>query len=216
MISLLFSSLTYAGSSTYVDIHAGGVTNDPFIKRYIAGASVRQPIFQGVALNFSLNFSPDLNEADWKPLTEQLVTKNSVSPDISKIGTFGSVTFDYPLFTLQDSNLLVQTYVKGGFGATQTKDDLKALQAEEDPNAIVTQVQVHATLNWGLSMTIEDLSNTVPVAVGFSLNNMQYVETISSTSLEMKNNRIVLMSFIIPIAKGEKLLGPEKDRYQSQ
>ena len=57
-------------------------------------------------------------------------------------------------------------------------------------------------------MTIEDLSNTVPVAVGFSLNNMQYVETISSTSLEMKNNRIVLMSFIIPIAKGEKLLGP--------
>ena len=124
--------------------------------------------------------------------------------------------FDYPLFTLQDSRLLVQTYIKGGFGVTQTTDDLKALQAEEDQQAMQTQVQLHSTLNWGLSLTIEDTSNKFPIAIGFSLDQMQYVETISSTTLEMKNNQIFLMSFIIPFARGEKQIGPEKDRYQPQ
>jgi len=143
-----------------------------------------------------VDFSPDLGDADWKPLTTQLVTKNSVSPDISKIGAFGSLCFVYsPIYgkaAILGRNIVnFDIYGKFGLGAAQTTDDLTALDAEGDPKAESTQVQIHPTTNFGAGARVIFNQNTAARLEGRS---MIYIETVNGTTLEMKNNFLIQMS----------------------
>jgi hypothetical protein len=63
--------------------HAAFVANDPFLNRYIVGSGLAYHFTEIFAVEGSFDFSPDLGESDWKPLTKQLVEENNVSPDIS-------------------------------------------------------------------------------------------------------------------------------------
>ena len=63
--------------------HIAFVPNDPFLRRYIIGAGMTYNFTEIFAIEGDINYSPDLDKADWKPLTTQLVEENSVSPDIS-------------------------------------------------------------------------------------------------------------------------------------
>ena len=52
--------------------HLGFVTNDPFINRYLLGAAFAYHVTEIFAVEASGTFSPDLKEADYKPVTTQI------------------------------------------------------------------------------------------------------------------------------------------------
>ena len=198
MIFFMLWGLSANATSLNVGPKVAIVPNDPFLKRQIVGLETTSNIFNPkIRLIGSINYSPDLDKADWKPLTTQLVEENSISPDLSKILVFGSVVFDYQFSTLQDESKTMQFSVNGGFGFVQTKDDLTALQKEDDPQALSTEVQVHSTINTGIRLDTKFKQYVPTYSVSFS--SIQYVETIDGTTLEMKNNFVLGFGLIMPI-----------------
>lgn len=185
--------------------HAAFVSNDPFLNRYIVGAGVGYHITEIFAIEGMIDFSPDLGEGDWKPLTTQLVNENNVSPDISKLTYFGEASFVFsPIYgkaALRGRNIInFDIYGKFGMGATATSDDLEALQAEGKPTAVATQNQVHPTTNFGGGARVVFNQN---VALRVEGRSMIYIETVDSDTLEMKNNFIIqaAVSFFVPNMK---------------
>jgi len=182
--------------------HLASVVNDPFLNRYIVGTGLAYNITEIFAVEMTFDFAPDLGERDWKPLTKQLVEENHVSPDISKLTYFGSLTFQFsPIYgkVAMSGRDIINFDIFGNFGmgATRTADDLEALQATDDPRAIATQFQVHPTTNFGGGLRIIFNENLAARVEGRSL---VYIETVNSTTLEMKNNFILQasMSFFFP------------------
>jgi outer membrane beta-barrel protein len=176
--------------------HAGSVVNDPFLNRYIVGTGVGYHITEIFAVEASFDFAPDLGEADWKPLTSQLVKENHVSPDISKLTYFMSTVFQFsPIYgkvaVMGRDIVNFDLFGSFGMGLTRTKDDLRALQAEGDPRAMSTQFQMHPTTNFGGGLRIIFGENFATRLEGRS---MVYIETVNATTLEMKNNFIIQAS----------------------
>lgn len=171
----------------------GFVTNDPFLNRYIAGVRLGYHVTEIFGLEGELSYSPDLGEADWKPLTSQLVNENHVSPDISKLTLIGNLTFQFsPIYgkvALNGNNIIhFDVYGAFGMGFTRTVDDLKALQAEGDQVAEATQFQMQPTTNFGGGARVV-FNQTIAVRV--DARSLVYIETVNSTTLEMKNNFIL-------------------------
>lgn len=185
--------------------HAAFVANDPFLNRYIVGANGAYHITEIFAIEASFDFAPDLGDSDWKPLTHQLVDKNHVSPDISKLTYFGSANFQFsPIYgkVAVVGRQIVNFDIFGSFGMgiAHTSDDLKALQAEGDPRAQATQEQNQPTTSYGGGLRIIFGENFAARIEGKSL---VYIETVNSTTLEMKNNFILQAgaSFFFPNIK---------------
>ncbi len=180
----------------------GFVTNDPFLNRYIGGARLGYHVTEIFAIELEAAYSPDLGEADWKPLTKQLVRENHVSPDISKLMLISNATFQFsPIYgkvALRGNNIITfDIFGAFGMGITRTKDDLDALQAENDPIAQKTEVQIQPTTNFGGGARII-FNDTVAIRVDG--RSLVYIETVNSTTLEMKNNFILSggVSFFFP------------------
>lgn len=185
--------------------HIAFVANDPFLNRYIAGVGIANHITEVFAIEVTADFSPDLEEGDWKPLTKQLVEENRVSPDISKLTYFGALTFQFsPIYgkvaVVGREIISFDIYGQFGMGITRTADDLTALQAEGDPRAQSTQFQMHPTTNFGGGLRIGFSPNISARVEGRS---MVYIETVNATTLEMKNNFILqgAVSFFLPAMK---------------
>jgi len=171
----------------------GFVTNDPFLNRYIAGVRLGYHLTEIFAIEGELAYSPDLGETDWKPLTTQLVNENNVSPDISKLTLVSNATFQFsPIYgkvALGGGNIIhFDIYGAFGMGITQTRDDLRALQAEGDPVAQATEVQIQPTTNFGGGVRV--IFNET-LAVRVDGRSLVYIETVNSTTLEMKNNFVL-------------------------
>lgn len=171
----------------------GFVTNDPFLNRYIAGVRFGYHLTEIFALEAEVSYSPDLGETDWKPLTTQLVNENNVSPDISKLTLVSNATFQFsPIYgkvALGGGNIIhFDIYGAFGMGVTQTRDDLKALQAEGDPIAQATEIQLQPTTNFGGGVRV--IFNET-LAVRVDGRSLVYIETVNSTTLEMKNNFVL-------------------------
>jgi len=180
----------------------GFVTNDPFLNRYIGGVRLGYHLTEIFAFEAEIAYAPDLDDADWKGLTHQLVEKNHVSPDISKLTFISSGVFQFsPIYgkvALSGNNIIhFDIYGAFGMGVTQTRDDLEALQAEGDPEAMATEVQMHPTTNFGGGARIV-FNQTVAIRVDG--RSLVYIETVNSTTLEMKNNFILSggVSFFFP------------------
>lgn len=182
-----------------VSPHLAFVANDPFLNRYIVGTGINYNLTEIFALEVSLDYAPDFGRADWKPLTTQLVEENSVSPDISKMTFSGNLSFLYsPIYgKVAVGKRIINFDIYGAFGAgaTLTNDDLDALQTDEtDLRAVATQVQTHPTTNIGGGARIIFTPNLAARIEGRSL---VYIETVNSTTLEMKNMFILQGAFSV-------------------
>ena len=186
--------------------HFAFVANDPFLNRYIVGTGINYNITEIFAVEANLDFSPDLGDADWKPLTKQLIEENHVSPDISKLTYFGNVNFLFsPIYgkvAVVGRNIInFDIYGSFGMGATRTSDDLKALDTTSgDDRAEVSQHQTHPTTNFGGGARVIFGKN---IAARLEGRSMVYIETVNATTLEMKNNMIIQLSvsFFFPSMK---------------
>jgi outer membrane beta-barrel protein len=186
-------------------VHLGFVTNDPFINRYMVGGNIAYHLTELLAIEGHFTFSPDFGKGDWRPITTQLVENNRVSPDISKIFLLGDINLQFsPIYgkiAVQGGNIInFDIFGTFGTGVVNTHDDLVALQAEDDPAAQKTQIQWHPTTNIGGGFRINFTKN---FALRLEGRTAIYIETISSTTLEMKNNFMLLggASFFFPNMK---------------
>lgn len=183
--------------------YVGFVTNDPFINRYLAGVGLAYHVTEIFAIEANLGYAPNLGEADWKPLTKQIVEENNVSPDISKLTLFTNTGFQFsPIYgkvALNGRRIInFDIFAAFGIGITQTQDDLDALGADEsDAAAINTAVQWHPTTNIGGGVRV--IFNDM-IAFRLEGRSLIYIETVESTTLEMKNNFILAgsVSFFVP------------------
>ena len=175
----------------------GFVANDPFLNRYILNVVADYHLTEVFAIEAQLGYAPILGQGgeddpDWKPLSKQLLLRNSVSPDISKLTAHGHVALTYaPIYgKVAVGRSIINFDIYGGFGlgATQTSDDLVALQAENDAAAIDTQNQWHPTTVITVGARV---AFTPTIAARIEGKSMSYIETVSSTTLEMKNNLIL-------------------------
>lgn len=184
----------------------GFVANDPFLNRYIVGAVLDYHVTEIFAIEAQLGYAPVLGQGgeddpDWKPLSVQLLDKNSVSPDISKLTAHGSLGLAFsPIYgkaSIGKKIIIFDIYGSFGLGVTQTQDDLVALQAQGDQAAINTQNQIHPTtvVAGGARIAFSE-----GVAARLEGKSMSYIETVNSTTLEMKNNFILQgsVSFFFP------------------
>lgn len=176
--------------------HLGFVTNDPFVNRYLLGAGLTYHVTELFGVEFSGTFSPDFGEGDWKPITSQIINENQVTPDISKIEWFGNMNFQYSPFygkfaIFGEKIIMFDLFGAFGTGIVNTRDDLVALQKENDPVAVATEKQFHPTLNYGGGLRVA-LSRSF--ALRIEGRGMSYIEVVESTTLEMKNNFMLLGS----------------------
>lgn len=187
--------------------HMGALTNDPFINRYLIGASFTFHTTEIFGFEVSGSFSPDFGQGDWKAVTEQLVTRNRVSPDISKVQYYAGAAFVFsPIYgkiaVANRGIIKFDIYMAIGAGIANTQEDLEALQAENDPSnpAWLTANQNHPTTNLGGGVRVIFSENFAARLEGRTLS---YVETVSGDTLEMKNNFLVLAgaSFFFPNMK---------------
>jgi len=187
----------------------GFVANDPFLNRYILGAVFDYHVTEIFAVEATAAYSPVLGQGgcddpDWKPLSCQLLEKNNVSPDISRLTGHGSIGLQFaPIYgkVAAGNNIIAfDVYGTVGLGITATEDDIVALQAENEPPdgpAHRTASQVHPTTVMGGGARI---AFSESVALRAEVKSMTYIETVKSTTLEMKNNLIVQtnVSFFFP------------------
>tara|TARA_B100000575_G_scaffold241073_1_gene203991 strand:- start:32 stop:922 length:891 start_codon:yes stop_codon:yes gene_type:complete len=186
--------------------HIAFVANDPFLNRYVVGAGINYNLTEIFAVEASLDFSPDLGEADWKPITTQLIEKNNVSPDISKLTLFGSATFLFsPIYgkvaIVGREIINFDIFGAFGMGMTQTAEDPDALDVDlTDERAGSTLNQTHPTTNFGGGLRIIFGEN---LALRVDGRSMVYIETVQGVQLEMKNNFLLQgsMSVFFPRIK---------------
>lgn len=179
--------------------HLGFVTNDPFINRYLAGFSFAYHATEVFAIEFDGSYSPTFGEADYKPVTDQLLNENQVSPDISRLMLYANLNFQYsPIYgkVAVGGRTIVNFDIFGSFGTgiVNTEDDLEALDATDEPSAQATARQNHPTTNFGGGFRI-----IFSDAVAFRLEgrSLLYIETLDSATLEMKQPFMLLGSLSI-------------------
>ena len=184
----------------------GFVANDPFLNRYIVHGVFDYHVTEIFALEFQVGYAPILgsggeNDPDWKQLSKQLLLENSVSPDISKLDAHGSFGLAFsPIYgkaAVGRNIIAFDIYGHFGLGFVHTNDDLLALQAEGEQSAIDTQDEWHPTTVIGVGTRV---AFTPSVAARVEGKSMSYIETVNSTTLEMKNNFIFegSVSFFFP------------------
>ncbi len=184
-----------------VEPHVASVVNDPFLHRYVVGLQTAWHVADIFALEADLGFSPTLGEADWKPITRELIEHNHVAPDLSRLTWFGGVGLGFsPVhgkFAVAGRIVHYDIFGTFGMGVVRTVDDLEVIGAEDDPWARGTANQLHPTTRYGGGLRVVLGPN---VALRAEARSLVYIETISGTVLEMKNNLLlqVGVSFFVP------------------
>ena len=174
----------------------GFVTNDPFVNRYLLGGHFAYHVTEIFAVEANGVFSPDFGEGDWKPITEQIITNNEVTPDISKIQFYANANFQFsPIYgkVAVGQGRIVNFDIFGlfGSGVVNTADQIDLIEEEQNEAAIASQSQFHPTINYGFGARI---IFTEALAFRFEGRGLSYIEVIESTTLEMKNNFTIMAS----------------------
>lgn len=174
----------------------GFVTNDPFVNRYLFGAALTYHVTEVFGVEVAGFGSPNLGTGDYKPITNQIIENNQVTPDISKIQLAVSGAFQYsPIYGKvavgRDRIIGFDIFGVFGTGAVQTRDDLAALDKTDDPDAVATESQFHPSLVYGGGARIIFSQGFAARVEGRGLS---FIEVVESDTLEMKNNFTLLAS----------------------
>ena len=177
------------------------VANDPFLRRYVVGLVGGWYLSEIFSIEADVGFSPTLGEADWTPITRELIEHNHVAPDLSRLTLFGGGSFAFtPIHgKVAVAGRIVHFDLFGvfGMGVVRTVDDLELIGASDDLPALETANQLHPTTRYGGGARV---LLGPGVALRIEARSLVYIETISGDVLEMKNNLLVQggVSFFLP------------------
>lgn len=191
-------------------MYAGGVTNDPFLRRWLGGVSATYHINELVAVEFAQSFSPDLGAADNRQLTNEIKTTYAASPTISKVGPQGSVDLMFsPLYgkiAFNRTNIVnFDIFFAAGGGYSLTTDTMEG-SGEEAP--LTTQEadalqEAHFTTNFGFGFR-GAFNDRMAVRIDgrsyqYIEHSVEHVANSPDESLEMKSNFVaqVGLSFFL-------------------
>lgn len=166
--------------------------NDPYLNLYGLRAGASYAPMELFSFEGTLAFYPDLGAVAWRPITEQLVNNNHVSPDLSPptLQVHGRVHF-IPIrseFGAWQGAL----DLFGGFGLTHTEDDLAALQMEGVPEAEATASQWHPSPTWGIAyQLVTEVGSDMAIGGRLRWDHFWYEETVNSTTHEKKRSALV-------------------------
>ena len=177
-----------------VTVGVGTVTNDPFLYRHALAIGGQYRPQAHVSFGADLRYFLDQSDDDWKGLTKQLIEENHVSPDISKMNYAASVNVGvFPLATTREAFVVESRVgVLVSIGVVQTSDDLQALDTTSgDDRAEITQHQVHPSGGvsfvgdfwWGKN------------GLRLRRERIIYIEVVNATTLEMKNNELLIVEY---------------------
>jgi outer membrane beta-barrel protein len=168
----------------------GFVANDPFLSVYVAGVDFGYHVTEVFGVEVQGTYAPIRAR---KPITDQIIEENQVTPDISEIQFFANAAIQYsPIYgkvaVFDDGIIMFDVYGVFGTGFVNTIDDLEALQATDEAPAIATESQFHPTLNYGGGIRV--IFNP-GLAIRVEGRGLSYIEVLESTTLEMKNNMLL-------------------------
>lgn len=172
--------------------------DDPFLNHRAIRAGVSYAPREQLAFEGSVAAFPNLGEADWKPLTSQLVNNNHVSPDLSPMKL--RLDARVHVFAIRSSfgDWWGALDVSGGLGGVKTIDDLEALQQEGDQYAEATASQWHPSSSWGLAyQLVTEFGDSSAVGARLRCDSIIYLETVSSTTLETKRIRSLALEAVL-------------------
>lgn len=182
--------------------HLGFVTNDPFLRRWVLGADIAYHVTEVLGVELAFGFSPDFGKADWKPITHQIIEKNKVTPDISKIQWYALANLQFsPIYgkvaVVGRSIINFDVFGTFGTGVVRTRDDLEALQQTTEQLALDTEKQFHPALSFGGGLRV--IFGQF-FALRVEARGLSYIEVVESYKLELKNNMLFLggASFFFP------------------
>ena len=195
LIGILIASQAQAGQFV-LGIGNGVTVNDPFQKSYIAPevtAEYRVTPFLGITAMAA--YRANLNEGNYTRLSTQLLEEFKISPDFSTVQAEGRLGFNFlPAKVALGDQAISRFGVQFGIGTVHTVDDLEAIQCPDDPQCVATEKQWHLTTYYGLSGEV--IWND-RYGLRFRLDRVRHIETIYSTTLEMKTRQLVSADFII-------------------
>jgi len=178
--------------------YAGLVTNDPFLRRILFGASLGYHITEIFELEVNGSYSPTFGTdgvGDYKPVTRQITEQNAVAPELSRLTAHATLNFNFsPLYgkvaTRGRGAIIFDIYGLFGAGIAYTIDDLKITNSEGEDFAEATRAQVHPALSFGGGLRI---AFNKTFALRFEARSLSYIGTFESTSLELKNNLALML-----------------------
>lgn len=156
--------------------------NDPFVRRRGLHGGMEIGPRPEVLLGARLGVYPIFNQADWKPLTTQLVEELRIAPDLSRITARGELYLRLAPLQSERGDWQSDVGLLTGVGVVRTVDDLEMLQAEGDPIAISTQTQLHRTIVLGVSGGVW----WKMVGLRMDATRLHYTEVVNGETLESK------------------------------
>lgn len=182
----------------------GLVTNDPFLRRVLFGASLGYHVTEVLALELNGSYSPTFGpegRGDFKGVTAQITEENAVAPEISRLTAHATFNLSYSPFygkvaTRGRGAIVFDLYGLFGTGIAYTVDDLAITNSEGEAVAEATRNQIHPAISFGGGLRV---AFTKGVALRFEARSLSYIGTYESTSLELKNNLALMLgaSFFI-------------------
>jgi len=115
----------------------GYMGTDDFIQRIAVGGAVGFHINDVISVEAMFNYLPNLNEADYKPLTQRLRNRDEVVPDISRLMFLGVLNLAIsPIYGKVELGTLriinYDLFVTAGAGVAGTVDDTFIIQSPCD------------------------------------------------------------------------------------
>lgn len=188
-MTLLLATLAFAKPHFGVMLGVESVINDPFVATTGGRTGFTAALAPYLEVGASLAVYPIIGNAGcttprWKPLACDLRDRYGISPDISYLtGELEGEVRVLP-FRARLGKFETDFGFSAGIGAVTTEDDLVALQAENEPDAVATADQVHPAVVGGLLADVR----IQHFGVRFRVHDILYLETVNSTVLESKHN----------------------------
>lgn len=171
----------------------GGLTNDPWVNRYLFGLSAAYHVTEIFAVEVHGFGSPNLGVNDQKAVTKDVISKNEVAPQINRLTGAATVNLSFsPLYgklaTLGQNSIVFDIYATAGGGIAYTLDDLTVTDGDDDEVSLRLDNQIlpALTLGGGLRVQFSKLAG-----LRFEVRDLSYINASGQSdgvTLEVKNN----------------------------
>ena len=191
LLALVSTALAGVGVSAGVS----HITNDPFQRVVgLEGSAIASPgaLFD-VELRVALH--PLTGTLARTPLANHLVEELQIAPDLSLPRLRAELSGAFMPLHMEQGRWSARGGLFAGAGVIRTVDDLEFFQAEDDPEYVATEIELHPT--WLFGLTVEALRG--PVGVRVRSQQVRYTETIGSEVQEEKHPTLVAVDLIVRI-----------------
>jgi hypothetical protein len=121
-----------------------------------------------------------LGRDDWKDVSQTLLPPEPPVEGIVSLTAAGSLTLQLEPISGEIGRMPLRVGFLAGPAVVRTRDDLAALDREDDPESIATEIQLHPALRYGAALR---LNSGRPVGVQLQVDHLRWIEVLESSDL---------------------------------